>query len=206
MFFKSSIKTLDSNQFVQKIKYCYTWKLWHFVATMVNTLKTLLSARFTAHPKMFKHWSPALKLVWRRWSNNSVACTSCLPWVTWNTIDFRGLDSSSTLQIVSLLKGLARGGRNVICTLHQPSATIFEMFDHIYIIGRGYCMYQGSSRNMLPFLQSVGLPCPQYHNPADFSKYNTVMLCNGMFSGRNARGTMHLLRVHRLGALWVASA
>lgn len=83
---------------------------------------------------------------------------------------YRGLDSASTLQIVSLLKSLARGGRNIICTVHQPSASSLALFDHMYIIGNGYCVYQGSSANMLPFLQSVGLPCPQYHNPADFSE------------------------------------
>ncbi|XP_054264069.1 ATP-binding cassette sub-family G member 1-like [Macrosteles quadrilineatus] len=79
-----------------------------------------------------------------------------------------GLDSRSTLQIVTLLKNLAQGGRNIICTVHQPSATILAMFDHVYIIGNGYCVYQGSANNMLPFLQSIGLPCPQYHNPSDF--------------------------------------
>ncbi|XP_046664197.1 ATP-binding cassette sub-family G member 4-like [Homalodisca vitripennis] len=79
-----------------------------------------------------------------------------------------GLDSMTTQQVVSLLQSLARGGRNIICTVHQPSASVFEMFDHTYIIGGGYCVYQGSSANVLPFLQSIGLPCPQYHNPADF--------------------------------------
>ncbi|KAK6636014.1 hypothetical protein RUM43_009666 [Polyplax serrata] len=79
-----------------------------------------------------------------------------------------GLDSSSSLQCIKALKALAKGGRTIVCTIHQPSASIYEMFDHVYFLAEGYCMYQGSSLNTVPYLLSVGLSCPQYHNPADF--------------------------------------
>lgn len=67
-----------------------------------------------------------------------------------------------------LLKQLAQQGRTVICTIHQPSAKLFEKFDLVYILAYGKCLYQGHSSKLVPFLNSVNLPCPMFHNPADY--------------------------------------
>lgn len=79
-----------------------------------------------------------------------------------------GLDSLSSIQCISALKTLARGGRNIVCSIHQPSAAIYEMFDYIYLLADGHCMFRSSPGDTIDYFARQGLHCPQYHNPADY--------------------------------------
>ncbi|KAG5320808.1 ABCG4 protein, partial [Pseudoatta argentina] len=86
-----------------------------------------------------------------------------------------GLDSTSSKQCLTLLKQLAREGRTIICTLHQPSAILFNMLDHLYVIANGNCVYTGSTHNLVPYLNSIGFICPTHYDPVDF----LMEICNG---------------------------
>ncbi|KAG5676197.1 hypothetical protein PVAND_006046 [Polypedilum vanderplanki] len=79
-----------------------------------------------------------------------------------------GLDDMSSSQCVELLKRLASGGRTVICSIHTPSAKIFEMFDQVYVVANGQCVFNGKGSNIVPYMEAIGLRCPKTYNPADF--------------------------------------
>ncbi|XP_067621969.1 ATP-binding cassette sub-family G member 4 isoform X1 [Eurosta solidaginis] len=79
-----------------------------------------------------------------------------------------GLDSSSCTKVLELCKKLAQQGRTIICTIHQPTARLFQIFDQVYVLSAGNCIYQGSAQKLVPFLHTVDMPCPVYHNPADY--------------------------------------
>ncbi|KAF0718366.1 ATP-binding cassette sub-family G member 1-like [Aphis craccivora] len=82
-----------------------------------------------------------------------------------------GLDSQSCRNLVSLMINLAHNEkRTMVCTLHQPSALLFEKFDQVYVLSLGRCIYQGSPKLIIPYFAENSVICPPYHNPADFCK------------------------------------
>lgn len=79
-----------------------------------------------------------------------------------------GLDTVATTQCVRLLRQLARQGRTVVATIHQPSAALLDLFDHVYIIAQGECIFYGDTGAIVPFLKTLELACPKHHNPSDY--------------------------------------
>ena len=59
-----------------------------------------------------------------------------------------GLDSTTALNVLELLKRLAQNGRNVVSTIHQPSSEIFSQFDNLLLMVRGNIIYQVTRLNM----------------------------------------------------------
>ncbi|KAF2073524.1 hypothetical protein CYY_005173 [Polysphondylium violaceum] len=84
-----------------------------------------------------------------------------------------GLDSSAALKVMELIKKIASSGRSIICTIHQPSTSIFKKFDHLLLLKRGgETVYFGPTGEMsstvLGYFEQHGLICDTLKNPADF--------------------------------------
>ncbi|KAH9124936.1 hypothetical protein AeMF1_004385 [Aphanomyces euteiches] len=84
-----------------------------------------------------------------------------------------GLDARSAKIIMSGIRKIASTGRTVVCTIHQPSKEVFEMFDSLLLLKRGgETVYYGdlgrkSAHLMEYFMRIPGTPemAPGY-NPA----------------------------------------
>lgn len=87
-----------------------------------------------------------------------------------------GLDSFMSQNIVSVLKSMASGGRTIVCTIHQPSSEVYEMFDNLLLMAEGRVAYMGSANKALDFFQRAGLRCPVNYNPADFFIHNLAVI------------------------------
>jgi ABC-type multidrug transport system ATPase subunit/ABC-type multidrug transport system permease subunit len=79
-----------------------------------------------------------------------------------------GLDSFAALSVVTTLTKLAKQGRTVIFTIHQPSSEIMAMFDNLMVISHGKTLYFGPSAQVVDYFASIGYKCPEYENPGDY--------------------------------------
>ncbi|KAL3270062.1 hypothetical protein HHI36_009120 [Cryptolaemus montrouzieri] len=79
-----------------------------------------------------------------------------------------GLDSFMSLNVVQILKTMAQTGRTVICTLHQPSSELFQIFDKIGLMAEGRTAFLGTLQEADSFFTKLQAPCPVNFNPADY--------------------------------------
>ncbi|KAL2812679.1 ATP-binding cassette transporter [Aspergillus cavernicola] len=85
-----------------------------------------------------------------------------------------GLDSQSSWAICSFLRKLADSGQAVLCTIHQPSAILFQEFDQLLFLAKGgKTVYFGpigdNSRTLLDYFESNGgRTCAESENPAEY--------------------------------------
>ena len=61
--------------------------------------------------------------------------------------------SSSAFFVTQTLRGLARDGRTVIASIHQPSSEVFELFDMLFLLSGGKNVYFGQASQACEVIQ-----------------------------------------------------
>ncbi|PSN72884.1 putative ATP-binding cassette transporter [Corynespora cassiicola Philippines] len=85
-----------------------------------------------------------------------------------------GLDSQSAWNICLLLRKLADNGQAILCTIHQLSSTLLQMFVRLLLIGKeGRTIYSGplgkNGITLVRYLESKGARrCAPDENPAEW--------------------------------------
>ena len=81
-----------------------------------------------------------------------------------------GLDTFMSEQLVSTLKHLTLKGRSVLCTIHQPSADTFDLFDRVVLMRKGLVVYEGKPEEGVESFTRAGAagPIEGNMNPADY--------------------------------------
>ena len=85
-----------------------------------------------------------------------------------------GLDSQTSWSILDLLEKLTKLGQAILCTIHQPSAMLFQRFDRLLLLQSGgqtvYFGKVGKNASILSdYFQKHGAEaCPSNANPAEW--------------------------------------
>ncbi|KAH6954654.1 ABC-2 type transporter-domain-containing protein [Fusarium avenaceum] len=84
-----------------------------------------------------------------------------------------GLDSQTSWSICDLMETLTKSGQAILCTIHQPSAMLFQRFDRLLLLAKGgKTVYFGeigknSATLMDYFTRNGGPSLPPKANPAE---------------------------------------
>ncbi|KAK7129482.1 hypothetical protein R3I94_017635 [Phoxinus phoxinus] len=79
-----------------------------------------------------------------------------------------GLDASTANSVLMLLKKMARSGRTIILSIHQPRYSIYRLFDSLTLLVGGRTVYHGPAQEALQYFSEIGYTCEPHNNPADF--------------------------------------
>ncbi|KAG0309106.1 hypothetical protein BGZ98_005218 [Dissophora globulifera] len=79
-----------------------------------------------------------------------------------------GLSSTDALNVANAIKELARLGRTVILTVHQPRSDIYELFDDLLLLSQGKVVYFGKAQTAAAYFEGLGHECPVGWNVADY--------------------------------------
>ena len=90
------------------------------------------------------------------------------PSLLWLDEPTTGLDSTSAFQVVKTLQNLAKSGRTIIVTIHQPRSEIWGLFDNVILLTRGSPAYAGKAESCLQYFAKLGHEMPPFTNPAEY--------------------------------------
>ncbi|GMM33720.1 hypothetical protein DASC09_010450 [Saccharomycopsis crataegensis] len=79
-----------------------------------------------------------------------------------------GLDAHSAILLVHTLKNLAKKGRNIVLSIHQPPSDVFFLFDYLCILSRGSPVYCHRTDAALDYFGKMGYKVEANVNPADY--------------------------------------
>ncbi|KAL5737301.1 hypothetical protein ACOSP7_030062 [Xanthoceras sorbifolium] len=103
-----------------------------------------------------------------------------------------GLDSTSASKLLQILQRVAKAGRTVITTIHQPSSRMFHMFDKLLLISEGYPVYYGKARESMEYFSSLRFIPEIAMNPAEFlidlatGQVNDISVPEGLLASQGA--------------------
>jgi ABC-type multidrug transport system ATPase subunit len=95
------------------------------------------------------------------------------------------------------LRDIARSGRTVIASLHQPRSDIYNMADNYVILAkRGNVIFQGPRDALIPHFALAGHACPPLYNPSDFSMDLVSVDVRGKRRQQETQGRVNSLIAH----------
>lgn len=79
-----------------------------------------------------------------------------------------GLDSTSSQLLLRALRHEALEGVNICMVVHQPSYTLFKMFDDLLLLAKGgLTVYHGPVKQVEEYFTGLGINVPERVNPPD---------------------------------------
>lgn len=78
-----------------------------------------------------------------------------------------GLDAFQAEKVMLSLRELAAAGHTVVCSIHQPSSSIFKMCDDMVLLASGRVVYSGAAEDAPRHFKELGYPLPEQCNPAE---------------------------------------
>ncbi|KAL3630027.1 transcription factor [Castilleja foliolosa] len=97
-----------------------------------------------------------------------------------------GLDSSTTYQIVNMLRQYVHIMKGTaFISLLQPAPETYDLFDDIVLLSDSQIVYQGPRENVLDFFESMGFKCPNRKGVADFLQEVTSKKDQQQYWARN---------------------